>query len=150
ALLVGKLLPFYMVNLVQVASMFLVGVLVFDMNLGHAPMALVAVTLATAAAATGLGLLVAALGKTPEQIGGISTMLALTLAAIGGMMVPTFVMPEFMQQLSKISPHNWALAGYQDVIVRGLGMNAVMLEVGVLAGFAAVFFGFAVWRFRFE
>ena len=73
-----------------------------------------------------------------------------TLAAVGGMMVPTFVMPEFMQTLSKVSPHNWALAGYQDVIVRGLGMNAVMIEVGVLMAFAAVFFVFALWRFRFE
>lgn len=150
ALLLGKLLPFYLVNLVQVTMMFAVGALIFDMNLGNAPLALVVVTLATAAAATGLGLLVAALGKTPEQIGGLSTLLALTLAAVGGMMVPTFVMPEFMQTLSKGSPHAWALAGYQDVIVRGLGLPAVWSETGVLMGFAVIFFGVAVWRFRFD
>ncbi len=150
ALLIGKLLPYYLVNLIQVALMFAVGALVFEMNLGSAPLALVVVTLATAAAATGMGLLVASLGKTPEQIGGLSTLLALTLAAIGGMMVPTFVMPPFMQTLSKISPHAWALSGYQDVIVRGLGTAAVLPEVGVLLGFAVAFFGVAVWRFRFD
>jgi ABC-2 type transport system permease protein len=150
ALLLGKLLPFYIVNLLQVMLMFAIGVLVFDMNLGSSLLALVIVTLATAASATSLGLLVASLGKTPEQIGGLSTLLALTLAAIGGMMVPTFVMPEFMQTLSKISPHAWALAGYQDVIVRGLGLPAVWPETGVLMGFAVVFFGIAVWRFRFD
>ena len=150
ALLLGKLLPYYLINLIQVALMFAIGALVFDMNLGHAPLALVLVTMSTAAAATGMGLLVAAFGKTPEQIGGLSTMLALTLAAIGGMMVPTFVMPEFMQILSKVSPHAWALNGYQDVIVRGLGLQAVLPEVGVLMGFALVFFGVAVWRFRFD
>ncbi|MDH5605507.1 MAG: ABC transporter permease [Anaerolineae bacterium] len=150
ALMVGKLLPYYVVNLIQVASMFAIGYFVFDMNLGSSPLALTVVTLATAAAATGLGLLVAALGKTREQIGGLSTLLVLTLAAVGGMMVPTFVMPEFMQTLSKISPHSWALAGYQDVIVRGLGTAAVMNEVGVLLGFALVFFSIAVWRFRWE
>jgi ABC-2 type transport system permease protein len=150
AMLLGKLLPFYIVNLIQVASMFAIGHFVFNMSLGHAPLAMVMITLATAAAATGLGLLVATLGKTPEQIGGFSTMLALTLAALGGMMVPVFSMPEFMQKISKISPHNWALSGYQDVIVRGLGLADVWLEAGVLGGFALVFFLFAVWRFRFQ
>ena len=112
--------------------------------------ALVLVTLATAAAATGLGLLVAAVGKTREQIGGISTLLVLTLAAVGGMMFPTFAMSGFMQTLSKISPHAWSLAGYQDVIVRGLGLNAVLNEVGVLMIFSSAFFLFALWRFRFQ
>ncbi len=150
ALLMGKLLPYYLVNLIQVALMFAIGALVFDMNLGTSPAALILVTLATAAAATGMGLLVASFGKTPEQIGGLSTLLALTLAAIGGMMVPTFVMPEFMQTISKVAPHAWALAGYQDVIVRGLGVQAVLPEAGVLMGFAVIFFGIAVWRFRFD
>ncbi len=149
-LLLGKLLPYYLVNLVQVTLMFAIGRLVFGMNLGHSPAALVVVTLATAAAATGLGLLVAALGKTESQISGIATLLALTLAAIGGMMVPTFAMPDFMQRLAKISPHYWALQGYQDVIVRGLGLRAVTQEVSVLLGFAAVFYLLAVWKFRFD
>jgi ABC-2 type transport system permease protein len=150
ALLLGKLLPYYMVNLIQVASMFAVGKLVFDMNLGQDPLALLVITMATAAAATGMGLLVATMGKTPEQIGGLSTMLALTLAALGGVLVPAFAMPEIMQTIAKISPHNWALSGYQDVIVRGLGLNAVLNEAWVLLGFAAIFFAFALWRFRFQ
>jgi len=150
ALLLGKLLPFYMVNLVQVVLMFAIGVVIFDMTLGNDFLALALVTLATAAAATGMGLLVAAIGKTPEQISGIASLLAITLAAIGGMMVPTFTMPEAMQTISKISPHAWSLMGFQDVIVRGLGTAAVINEVSVLLGFAVVFFGIAVWRFRFE
>ena len=150
ALLLGKLLPYYLINLIQIASMFAIGKFVFGMNLGSSPEAMIVITLATAAAATGLGLLVAALGKTPEQIGGLSTMLALTLAAIGGMMVPTFAMPEFMQAISKISPHAWALSGFQDIIVRGLGLQDVLFEVAILSGFALLFFIFAVWRFRFQ
>lgn len=150
ALLLGKLLPYYLVNLVQVASMFAVGKLVFDMELGNDPLALLVVTLATAAAATGMGLLVATMGKTPEQIGGLSTMLALTLAAVGGVLVPTFAMPEIMQSIAKISPHSWALSGYQDVIVRGLGLAAIWNEAAMLMAFAAAFFIFALWRFRFQ
>ncbi len=149
-LLLGKLLPYYLINLVQVASMFAIGHFVFGMTLGSAPGAMILITLATAAAATGLGMFVATLAKTQEQIGGLSTMLALTLAAVGGVMVPTFAMPEFMQMISKVSPHNWSLSAYQDIIVRGLGFNDILLESAVLSGFALVFFIFGVWRFRFE
>lgn len=149
ALLLGKLLPYYLVNLIQVALMFALGKVIFGMNLGDLR-ALGVVTLATAAAATGLGLLVAALGKTRSQVSGSSILLAVTLAAIGGMMVPVYVMPKFMQTVAKISPHYWALRGYQDVIVRGLGMSAVLDEAGVLLAFAVAFYVIAVWKFRFE
>ena len=149
-LLLGKLLPYYLVNIAQVVLMFAIGALVFGMSLGNSFAALAAVTLATAASATGLGLLVASLGKTERQISGISTLLSLTLAAIGGVMVPVFVMPDFMQTLAQISPHYWAMRGYQDVIVRGLGLQSVMQETGVLLAFAAVFYAFAVWKFKFE
>lgn len=150
ALLIGKLLPYYLVNLIQVALMFAVGVVVFGMTLGSDLAALIAITLAASAASAGLGLLIASMGRTPEQIGGLSSLLVITLAAVGGVMVPSYVMPPFMQTISKISPHAWALAGYQDVIVRGLDTAAVMPEVGALLLFAAAFFGVAVWKFRFE
>ncbi len=150
AILLGKLLPYYLVTVLQVVLMFGVGVVVFHMGLGHAPGALVTVTLATGLAATGLGLMTAALGRTPQQVGGISSLLVLTMAALGGSMVPTFIMPRFMQTLSRLTPHAWALEGYQNVIVRGLGFQAVVPDVAALLAFGAIFFGVALWRFRFE
>lgn len=149
ALLIGKLLPYYLVNLIQIAMMFCIGVVVFGMKLGHLP-ALVIVSLSLAAAANGLGLLVAALGKTEPQVNGLSVLLAITLSALGGMMVPTFIMPNLMKTLSLFTPHAWALAGYHDIIIRGLGMKEVLTEMFVLLGFASFFFVIALWRFRFD
>ena len=149
ALLIGKLLPYYLVNLIQIALMFSVGVMVFGMKLGYLP-ALVIVSLALAAAANGLGLLVAALGKTESQVNSLSVLLAITLSALGGMMVPTFIMPDLMKALSLFTPHAWALAGYHDIIIRGLGTKEVLTEVAVLLGFASFFFFIALWRFRFD
>jgi ABC-2 type transport system permease protein len=148
-LLIGKLLPYYLVNLIQIVLMFAVGVILFGIHLGNLP-ALIVVSLALAAAANGLGLFVAALGKTEAQVNGFSVLLAITLAALGGMMVPTFIMPEFMKTLSLFTPHAWALAGYHDIIIRGLGVKQVVLEVEVLLGFACLFFVLALWRFRFN
>jgi len=64
--------------------------------------------------------------------------------------VPSSVMPAFMQKLSVVIPHYWALTGFQDVIVRGLDMRAVLPAVGILMGYALVFWVLAIWRFRFE
>jgi ABC-2 type transport system permease protein len=155
-LLIGKLLPYYLVNLVQIILIFAAGIWVVPLlgnpalNLGQHPEALIVVSLASAAAASGLGLLVAALVKTPEATGGLGALIAVMMAAIGGCFVPTFVMPKFMQTLSKIVPHSWALQGYQDALIRGYGIGQVMPEVGALLLFAALFFGFALWRFKFD
>jgi ABC-type multidrug transport system permease subunit len=149
-LLAGKLLPYFLVNLIQIALMFTVGVLVFHMSLGHDPLALLLLSLAAAATATGLGILLASLTKTQEQAGSLGTLLAVMLSAIGGSMIPTSVMPNFMQTLARFTPHFWGLAGFQDVMVRGLGVSAILPSVGMLLAFAAAFWAIAIWRFRFE
>jgi len=149
ALVIGKLLPYYLVNLIQIALMFSVGVVFFGLRLGNLP-ALILVSLALSAAANGLGLLVAALGRTEAQVNGLSVLLAITLSALGGMMVPAFVMPDFMKTLSQFTPHAWALSGYHDVIIRGLGVRDVLSKAGVLFGFSALLFLLALWRFRFD
>jgi ABC-2 type transport system permease protein len=148
-LLVGKLIPYYLVNLVQIGLMFAVGVLLYGVRTGSVP-ALVVVSLALAASANGMGLLVAALGRTEAQVNGFSVLLAVALSALGGMMVPSFVMPPGLRLLSRFTPHAWALEGYHDAMIRGLGLRDVLPEAGVLLGFAALFFAFALWRFRFD
>ncbi len=137
AFLLGKTLPYFLVNLIQVAALFALGVAVFRLSLGHSPGGLVLVSVATAAAATSLGLLVATLGRTENQVTGLATLLSLVLAALGGVMVPVYVMPRGMQALARLSPHFWSLQAYQDLIVRGLGVRDVLPEVGILLAFAA-------------
>jgi ABC-2 type transport system permease protein len=146
-LLLGKLFPYYLVNLVQIALMFGVGVTLFGMESGNLP-ALVLVSLALSAAANGLGLLVAGLGRTEAQVNGLSVLLAITLGALGGMMVPAFLMPGIMKEISLFTPHAWALAAYHDIMIRGRGIEAILPEVGVLLCFAGGFFLLSLWRFR--
>jgi ABC-2 type transport system permease protein len=149
-LLLGKVVPNFIVGLIQAAVLFTIGHFVFGMALGHDPLGLIVISMAVAGAATGLGILVAALAKTEEQVSGLSTLLILTLAALGGSMVPLFVMPDFMQTAARITPHAWALLGYQKLIVAGGSIYDVLPHLAVLTGFAATFFTVAVWRFRFE
>jgi ABC-2 type transport system permease protein len=148
-LLAGKILPYYLVNLIQIAIMFGAAHLLFGMAFGD-PAALIAISMALAAAATGLGIMVAALAKTDAQIGGLTSLLTLTMSAVGGCLMPTYIMPGFLQALSRFTPHNWAMQGFQDVLVRGYGLAGILPEAGALLGFAAVFFLIGVWRFRFD
>jgi linearmycin/streptolysin S transport system permease protein len=147
-LLVGKLLPYYLVNIIQIGLMFAVGAIVFEIHFGTI-YGLIPISLALAACANGLGLMVAALGKTEAQVGALGVFFAVVLSALGGIMVPTFVMPDVMKILSQLTPHAWALSGYHDVMLRGLGFGGVWQETTVLLGFAGLFFLIALWRFRF-
>ena len=149
-MLTGKLMPYYLINIVQIAIMLGVSSLLFRMNLGHSPAGLVVVSLAAAATATGLGVLVSALGRTEAQIGGLTVLLLLTLSALGGCFVPRFTMPDWLRTVGLITPHAWALDAYQDLLVRGYGLLEVLPKVGTLVAFALVFFAIGVWRFRFE
>jgi len=144
-LLVGKLVPYYLVNLVQIAVMLAVGVAVFGLDLGNLG-ALAAVSLAVAAAANGLGLLIAAVARTEAQVGALSVLLSITLAALGGLMVPTFVMPPAMRVAAELTPHFWALQGFHDAMLRGEGIAGVGGEVVILLAFAMVFFALSLWR----
>ncbi|MGC8827263.1 MAG: ABC transporter permease [Anaerolineae bacterium] len=149
-MLAGKLLPYYIINLIQLVIMLGASSLLFGMSLGHSPAGLVAVSLAAAAAATGLGVLVAALARTEAQVGGLTVLLLLTMSALGGCFVPRFIMPGWLKTIGLITPHAWALDAYQDLLVRGYGLQKVLPKVSALAAFAGAFFGIGVWRFRFE
>ena len=149
ALLLGKLVPYFAVSLVQIGLMFLVGKLLFDHPLGD-PLALVAVSLALAATATGLGALIATFARTEAQVGALAVSSSITLAALGGLMVPSYVMPGPMQRIALATPQAWALEGYHDVMLRGARLDGVLVEVGVLIAFALAFFALAGLRFRFR
>ncbi len=149
-MLAGKLVPYYIINLIQLAIMLGASSLLFGMSLGHSPAGLVAVSLAAAATATGLGVLISALARTEAQVGGLTILLLLTLSALGGCFVPRFIMPGWLRAIGLITPHAWALDAYQDLLVRGYGLLEVLPKVGGLAAFAVAFFGIGVWRFRFE
>ncbi len=148
-ILISKLVPFYVVNLIQIVIMFAIARLAFGLDLGFVP-ALVMVSAALALVATGLGIALAGVARSETQGTGLAVIVVLTTSALGGVMVPRFIMPEAMQQIGNITPQAWAIQGYQDVLVRGQGLGGIWLEAGVLLIFAAVFTAVGVWRFRFD
>jgi len=150
AMLGGKMLPYYLINVLQIAIMLGASSLMFGLALGSSPAGLVVVSLAAAATATGLGVLVSAFARTEAQIGGLTTLVLLSASALGGCFIPRFAMPEWLRTAGLITPHAWALDAYQDLLVRGYGLVDVLPKVGMLGVFALAFFAIGVWKFRFD
>jgi len=143
-LFAGKIIPYLVVNQLQVWVMIAVGMFVVPLfgadalTLGDSPAALLLVSFALSLAAIGTSMLVAVSVSSVEQATTIGGIFNILLGAIGGIMVPKFVMPEFMQTFSNISPMSWGLEGFLDVFLRRQGVEAVLGEVSALGLFAVV------------
>ena len=101
-------------------------------------------------ASTGLGLLVAVFVTTKDQADSVSTMIVLIMSAMGGSWWPLFIMPQFMQDLAHLTITAWAMEGFYDLLYFDLGLAGILKEVGVLLLMTILFFGLAIFRFRFE
>lgn len=136
--LLGKWLYITMMGILQLTVMFIWGWLVFGLDLlSHIPGFLV-MTVFSAAAGAALGLLLATVSRTRAQLSGLSTILILTMSALGGSMFPRFLMSETMQKMGLVTFNAWALDGYLKVFWRELPLSALWPQVTVLSTVAIV------------
>lgn len=153
-LLLGKLLPYMLVNLVQAVLMLAVGLWLVPLlggdalTLGNAPAALALMVFAVSFAAVSYALLVANLARSSEQATLLTGVANLLFAVLGGIMVPRFVMPPALRALGGLSPMAWSLEGFLDVFLRRGGLAQVALSALLLAGFGCLSLGVAAILFR--
>jgi ABC-2 type transport system permease protein len=155
-MLVGKLMPNFVVVVLQVvvlfaAGMFLLPLIGLDaLRLGNDIPALVLLVLAIALCCTTLGILIAAIAKTEAQIGGVSALVLWVLAFLGGSFIPLFLINESMATIGQVTPHYWAVTGFYDLLTRGQGLAAITDSIVVLLGYSVGFLVIGAWRFEFE
>lgn len=153
-ILAGKLLPFFVLNQLQALMMVLVGIFVVPL-LGSEALEMPAtlpllidwwaVSAAVSLAAVAWALLIASLARSSEQatvVGGVGNIL---MGAIGGIMVPKFVMPASMQTLAGLSPMAWGLEGFHIVMLRHGSFADLLPSLAKLLAFAALSLIVAVW-----
>ena len=154
-LIVSKIVPYLGVNGMQAALMLAVGVWLMPWIGGEGLSlqgvnwaALLLMLFAISLAAVSLALAVACLVSTHAQAATFGPILNVLMAALGGVMVPLFVMPPVMQKIATYSPMNWGLEGLLNVLLRSGDVASVLPEVGRLAGFATLMLGLAFLLFR--
>jgi ABC-2 type transport system permease protein len=146
--LLGKLGSITIYGFVQIVVMFIYGWLVFKVDLFRDFPAVLLMTATTAGSATALGLLVASLCRNFRQVDSISTLVVLSMSAIGGSMIPRFLMPKWMQNIGLISFNAWAIDGYYKIFWREMGILQILPQVAVLLAAGVVFFSIAAHLFR--
>jgi len=146
AILLSKVIVYLTVCLSQFFLMLLVGFKVLplfgspQLEIGANYLALLAVALAAGLAATGFGVVVGTVMRNHQQASTFGAVIIIIAAAMGGVMVPVYVMPELMQKISVISPLAWGLNAFLDVFLRNGNL------ISVLPNFARLmaFFGIAI------
>lgn len=148
--LFGKIIPYFCINLLQVVAMLLVGVFLVpvlggdQLQLGASDIGLFVISASVSLAAVCYSLLIAQLASTVEQATIFSGVCNIIMAAIGGVMVPRFIMPPVMQELSQLSPMAWGLDGFFDILLRNGTVNDVIPEAAALTGFSLLTLGIAL------
>ncbi|WP_445432201.1 ABC transporter permease [Chryseobacterium indoltheticum] len=133
--ILGKTFTYLIICIIQFLLMVAVGIWLFPLmdlpqfDVSGKMLHLLIVTLFAGLAAIGFGVLIGTVSDTQEQSAPFGATSVVVLAAIGGIWVPVFLMPEFMQKIAQFSPMNWGLNAYYDIILRNSGISEIAKEL---------------------
>lgn len=136
--------------LVLLAIIYAAAIGIFHVRIDGSLAGFVGIAIAFALLTSSFGLLIAAIGKTPEATRGLAIFATLVMVMLGGAWVPSFVFPPWLQTASLVVPTRWAVDGLDAMTWRGLGFDAAIAPIAVLLAFSALFATIAIWRFDWE
>ncbi len=146
----GHVLAMFIVVFLQQVLYVAFGQLAFGVDYMREPLAILLVMVALALWVSSLGLLIGATCRGEEQVMMWALIAMFVFSAMGGAWFPLDVTGKTFATIGHFMPTAWAMDGFQNIILRGLGLSSVLLPVGILLAYAVAFFALAVWRFRFE
>lgn len=146
----GHVLAMFLVVFVQQLILIGLGQFLFGVDYLREPLAVLVVSVTLSLWAASLGLLISALSKGEDQVIVLSLVAMFLFASLGGAWFPLEVTGEAFATIGHFTPTAWAMDGFQNIVLRGLGFSSVLLPAGVLLAYTLAFFGLAVWRFRYE
>lgn len=149
-IILGHFLAMFVMIFLQLALLVGFGQVALGVDYMREPLALLLLMVTLALWAASLGLLISVIAKTEEQVIIFSLIPMLLLSALSGAWIPLEFTGETFQTIGHFTPLAWAMDGFENIIIRGLGLESVLLPAGILLAYGALFFALAVWRFRFE
>jgi ABC-2 type transport system permease protein len=135
-------------GLVQIVIFWVVGILVFHVDLGLSPLAVIILSFLMVIMSAAFALMLATLVRTMRSAASLAVLTSLLLAPLGGCWWPFFLYPEWLQNIAKITPHAWATTGFNKLMLFGANFGDAVPSMVALLVFTAIFGGIAIWRFR--
>ena len=142
----GKVLGIYLTGVAQLSILILASALLFKVSWGN-PLGVAALILATVFGATGWGMLLTALARSPGQINSVGSALMLTFGILGGSFLDISSLPPLVQWVSKITPNAWGLEGFTTLALGG-GLTGLAAPLIALLVMGAVLFAASVLLFN--
>ncbi len=149
-ILLGHYLAMFVMIFGQLVILVLFAQLFLDLNFYREPLATLLVMAAAAIFSASLGLLIGAVAKSEDQVVILGLIPMFILAGFGGAWVPLEFTPENFQKIARLTPLAWVIDGFQDIIIRGQGLETVWVAGAALLAYSVVLIALALWRFRFE
>jgi ABC-2 type transport system permease protein len=149
-LLGSRIVSGTLIAMILLAGIYAAAIAFFGVRIDGSIPGFLLVAFSFALLTSAFGLLIAALGKTPEATRGLAILVTLLLVMLGGAWVPTFVFPDWLQTATLVVPTRWAIDGLEAMTWRGLGFEAALAPSAALIACAALFAYIAVARFEWE
>ncbi|MBN1537434.1 MAG: ABC transporter permease [Anaerolineales bacterium] len=147
-ILTGHFIAIFVIIFCQFTLLIIFGTFALQVNYLRNPPATLLVAISSALCIAALGLLVGVVSKNEDQAVVFSLIPMFVFSGIGGAWMPLeFTSPTF-QMIGHVSPIAWAMDGFENIAIRGLGFNSVLLPAAALVGYAILFFSLAAWRFQ--
>jgi ABC-2 type transport system permease protein len=135
-------------GLIQIIIFWTVGILVFKVDLGLSPAGVIILSLLMVLMSAAFSVMLATFARTARSASSLAVITSLVLAPLGGCWWPSFLYPQWLQNVAKIAPHAWANEGFNKLMLYGANFGAAVPDMLALVGFMAIFGVIAVWRFR--
>lgn len=144
----GHTLAMFAVVFLQIALLVVFGQLVLSVNYMHAPLGTLLVSVALSLWVAAMGLLIGTVVKDDSQVVLFALMAMFIFSSLGGTWFPLEVSSGAFAAIGRVMPSAWAMTGYQNILMRGLGLESAWMPALILLAYALGFFALAVWRFR--
>ncbi len=147
-IMMSKMLTATIISVFQLTVMFIFSWLAFALDIFMDIPALIIMILFTAIACSSFGVLLSAIVTTKKQADSLGTIIILFMSAVGGSMIPLYIMPSFMQDAAVISVNYWSIQGFYDIFWRKTGIESIMENILVLGGITIVVLAVSGYFFR--
>ena len=147
-IIAGHLLAMFTLTFLQVALLVVFGQLFLKVDYMREPLGILLVSVTLSLWAASMGLLIGVIAKEEQQVIMYAMIAMFVFSGLGGTWFPLEGSSGAFATIGKTMPSYWAMNGYQNILIRGLGLESVWTAVGMLFVYALGFFLLAVWRFR--
>jgi len=148
-IIIAKAIPYLIISMVNVGTILTLSYFLLEVPIVGNLLLLISISVLYAVVALCLGLFISTVTNTQQAAMLISAvLLMLPVILLSGMVFPIENMPLLLQWLSNIVPAKWYIMAVKDVMIKGVPLQGVLKEIGILLFMALFIVALSVKRFK--